>query len=89
MQAILGSPNGNGVAWLLIQHKEQLGQKRVRSVIVYETKRHPNYAEEYRRLSKLNLMFIFEDVPAVPEDEDEDMIMEDVGDILGKRASKL
>jgi hypothetical protein len=33
--AILGSPNGHGVAWLLLQHKDQLGLKSVRAVTVY------------------------------------------------------
>jgi hypothetical protein len=34
-QAILGSPNGNGVGWLLINHKQQLGVKTVVSVDVW------------------------------------------------------
>lgn len=36
-KALLGMPNGCGVAWLLIQHKdeEQLGWKTVRSVTLY------------------------------------------------------
>jgi hypothetical protein len=34
--AILGSPNGHGVAWLLLQHKDQLGLKSVRAVTIYQ-----------------------------------------------------
>src|SRR5579871_1874365 len=28
-KAIIGTPNGLGVAWLLIQHKQDLGEKRI------------------------------------------------------------
>ncbi|KAK5122394.1 hypothetical protein LTR85_003978 [Meristemomyces frigidus] len=34
-KALLASPNGSGVAWFLIQHRQQLGHKRVRSVSVF------------------------------------------------------
>ena len=34
-QAILGTPNGSGTAWLLIQHKKQLGDKRIERVTVF------------------------------------------------------
>jgi hypothetical protein len=35
-KALLGTPNGAGVAWLLAQHKEQLGHKTIRKVhLVY------------------------------------------------------
>jgi hypothetical protein len=34
--AILGSPNGHGVAWLLLQHKKELGLKSVRAVTIYQ-----------------------------------------------------
>lgn len=34
-QALLGTPNGHGVAFLLIQHKRQLGHKVVDSVTVF------------------------------------------------------
>lgn len=34
-KAILGSPNGQGVGWLLIQHKSQLGMRTVQSVAVW------------------------------------------------------
>jgi hypothetical protein len=33
---ILGTPNGRGAAWLLIQHKVQLGLKSLSAVTVYE-----------------------------------------------------
>ena len=34
-QALLGSPNGGGVAWLLIYHKHQLGLKSVSKITVF------------------------------------------------------
>ena len=35
-KAILGTPNGKGVAWLLAQHRAQLGEKTVKKVtLVY------------------------------------------------------
>ncbi|KAM0718204.1 hypothetical protein Q7P37_006536 [Cladosporium fusiforme] len=36
-QALLGTPNGRGVAWLLIQHKEQLGLKVPDAVSIFGT----------------------------------------------------
>lgn len=33
--ALIGTPNGSGVAYLLIQHKEQLGHKIICSVTVF------------------------------------------------------
>lgn len=35
-RAILGCPNGYGVAYLLLQHRKQLGRKRVKGVTVFE-----------------------------------------------------
>ena len=34
-QAVLGTPNGAGIAYLLATHKAQLGQKTVESVLVW------------------------------------------------------
>ena len=34
-KALLGTPNGSGIAWLLIQHKRQLGWKMVDSVTLF------------------------------------------------------
>ena len=34
--ALLGTPNGVGAAWLLIQHKEQLGMKSISAVTIYK-----------------------------------------------------
>ena len=34
-RAILGTPNGSGVAWMLIQHKAQLGEKKIKKVTVF------------------------------------------------------
>lgn len=33
--AILGTPNGRGVAWILIQHKLQLGPKNIKDVTIF------------------------------------------------------
>ncbi|KAF2097652.1 hypothetical protein NA57DRAFT_77904 [Rhizodiscina lignyota] len=40
-QALLGSPNGGGVGWLLAQHKDALGKKAVRGIKVFATPGHP------------------------------------------------
>jgi hypothetical protein len=34
--AILGSPNGRGAAWMLLQHKRQLGMKSISAVTIYK-----------------------------------------------------
>ncbi|KAF1984676.1 hypothetical protein K402DRAFT_455568 [Aulographum hederae CBS 113979] len=34
--AILGTPNGKGVAWLLLQHKQQFGPRFIQGVTVYK-----------------------------------------------------
>ena len=34
-KALLGTPHGSGIAWLLAQHKKQLGLKTVDEVTVY------------------------------------------------------
>jgi hypothetical protein len=39
--ALLGTPNGSGVAWLLIQHKAQLGHKIVDKVTLVYNDRSP------------------------------------------------
>jgi hypothetical protein len=36
-KAILGTPNGGGVAWFLVDHKKELGVKTVESVTVFKT----------------------------------------------------
>ena len=35
-QALIGTPNGQGVAWLLIQHKRQLGHKIIDEINMYD-----------------------------------------------------
>lgn len=35
-KALLGTPNGKGVAWLLINHKAQLGMKQIKEVKVWK-----------------------------------------------------
>lgn len=56
-KALLGTPNGNGVAWLLIQHKQQLGWKAVDSVTLF-------WGEVDREdmLDHLSLLFRLKDV---------------------------
>ncbi|KAJ4377931.1 hypothetical protein N0V83_000761 [Neocucurbitaria cava] len=34
-RAILGTPNGSGTAWLLIQHKKQLGDRKIEKVTLF------------------------------------------------------
>lgn len=36
-KALLGTPNGGGVAWILINHKAQLGIKTISSVTIWKT----------------------------------------------------
>ncbi|KAL3428482.1 hypothetical protein PVAG01_01991 [Phlyctema vagabunda] len=40
-QALLGTPNGSGIAWLLINHKLQLGIKTVDKVSVFSVDNYP------------------------------------------------
>lgn len=44
-KAIVGTPNGAGVAWLLAQHKKELGERRIEKVTVF-------YAENENDLSR-------------------------------------
>ena len=55
-KALLGSPNGSGVAWLLINHKEQLGKKTVWKITVF---RHEGAAED----ADPSMLLWLEDVP--------------------------
>lgn len=34
--AILGSTNGASTAWFLIQHREELGAKKIKEVVVWD-----------------------------------------------------
>jgi hypothetical protein len=56
-QALLGTPNGYGVAWLLIQHKDKklLGHKTVEKVTLF-------YTDREKRLSQPSLLFHLKDV---------------------------
>lgn len=36
-EALLGTPNLNGIAWLLIQHYVDLGRKTIKSVTVWNS----------------------------------------------------
>lgn len=58
-KAILATPNGNGVAWFLISHKAQLGQKRVKSVTVFR-----DISASDDDHSGPDLIFEIENVPA-------------------------
>lgn len=34
-RAILGTPSGSGIVWLLAQHKQQLGEKRITKITLF------------------------------------------------------
>lgn len=38
-KALLGTPNGGGVAWFLINHQAQMGTKTIKSVNVFSTEK--------------------------------------------------
>lgn len=65
-QALLGSPNGGGVAWLLIQHKEQLGLKVPDAVTIYG-----------RSSTSRSLVFWIADKTDILRRDDEDDLYED------------
>lgn len=44
-KAILGTPNGAGTAWLLIQHRRELGHRKIEKVTVFYAE---NEADMYR-----------------------------------------
>ena len=50
-KALLGTPNGSGIAWLLAQHRKQLGDKAVKKVQLW-----------YSITSAPNLLFHIKDV---------------------------
>lgn len=56
-KALLGTPHGSGVAWLLIQHKKQLGHKTVEKVTVL-----CKDEEDARMRHHPNLLFYLKDV---------------------------
>jgi hypothetical protein len=56
-KALLGTPNGSGVAWLLVQHKTQLGWKVVESVTLFWEQ-----VDRTNMLEHPSLLFRFEDV---------------------------
>jgi hypothetical protein len=59
-QALLGTPNGSGTAFLLIQHKRQLGHKMVEKVTMFYEK---NLTDLYRWPS---LLFYLNNVSPTP-----------------------
>jgi hypothetical protein len=50
-KALLGTPNGVGVGWLLASHKKQLGQKTIESVRIWVTIK--NNVETFNALFKI------------------------------------
>ena len=61
-KALLGSPIGGGVAWFLINHKDALGDKRIRSVTVFYDR--DLLKEEDIHWHFPTLLWEFEDVPS-------------------------
>jgi len=53
--ALLGTPNGSGVAWLLAQHKPELGHRIVKQVSIF-------FAKDDGGWEKPNLLFWIEEV---------------------------
>jgi hypothetical protein len=51
-KALLGTPNGSGVAWLLAQHRSQLCRKSIAEVRLFYSKE-PLYCPRYRNVSLL------------------------------------
>ncbi|KAK3715708.1 hypothetical protein LTR37_006933 [Vermiconidia calcicola] len=87
-KAILGTPNGNGVAWFLIQHKAELGHKTIESVVVFDNSLYEDQRETNdREHSTPSLMFRIEDWTSADyiswgsdpdaDDSDEDMDVDD------------
>ncbi|KAK3712625.1 hypothetical protein LTR37_009068 [Vermiconidia calcicola] len=61
-KAILGTPNGGGVAWFLIQHKAELGHKTIESVVVFDNSLFEDQREgNDREDSTPSMMFRIED----------------------------
>lgn len=61
--AILGTPNGAGVAYLLFQHKEYFPKKTISKVRVWRTPPPPSEPGEE---PSLQLLFYIEDIPPAP-----------------------
>ncbi|KAF2125413.1 hypothetical protein P153DRAFT_112702 [Dothidotthia symphoricarpi CBS 119687] len=57
-KALLGTPHGSGIAWLLIQHKKQLGHKTLDKVTLYFKNE-----EDARMRDDPCLLFYLKDVP--------------------------
>lgn len=57
-EAILGSPLGSTLAFMLVMHKAELGIKRVRAVTIFRDNRNS------QSNVKVNLLFEIENVPA-------------------------
>lgn len=57
--ALLGSPNGAAFAYFLMQHKAELGNKRISKITVFTEEQN----EDMLMLTDPNLVFYVEDVP--------------------------
>ncbi|KAK5123897.1 hypothetical protein LTR85_002093 [Meristemomyces frigidus] len=68
-KAILGTANGNGVAWIVMSHRAQLGTKTVKSVVVFDDQISDTDRAHYTVWSKPALMFKLEDYTVPPETE--------------------
>ena len=82
-QAMVGSPNGAGVAWLLITHKAELGNKKIRSVTIFRSdKDEVNHAP----VKGPSLLFELADAPLLsgPEIPENPRYMAPVGGTPGK-----
>lgn len=60
-KAILGTPNGNGIAWILFSHRAQLGWKTVKSVVVFENVLSAGFRQYFHTDSRPTLLFEIED----------------------------
>ncbi|KAJ0165002.1 hypothetical protein CTA2_12653 [Colletotrichum tanaceti] len=61
-QAILGTSTGSAIAWLLIQHKKELGLKKITEVAVWGSRsgfKMPSATQQVR--GQMNLRFVIED----------------------------
>jgi hypothetical protein len=74
-QALLGSVNGSGIGWLLIEHKQQLGIKTVKQVTLFyhgwhddtfEPSWQDDTSENIYEDKTYRLLFKLEDIPAKP-----------------------
>lgn len=68
-QALLGSPNGGGVAWLLAQHKAALGNRAVTDVTVFRTQVSDDQKDAYLNLC-YHIAIVSGEIPPQPAGAD-------------------